>query len=260
MPGARFGDIAIIGIACRFPGAANLNQFWDNLISGVELISRFSEEELLAAGVEARLVGDPHYVKAAPILPDYDGFDAAFFGYAPREARLMDPQQRLFLEVAWEALEDAGCDPLGDKGVVGIYAGAGGMVSSYALRHDHPELRGQTGDLGHIGNDRDFLPSRVAFKLNLTGPAVNVQTACSTSLVAIHLACRSLLDGETEMALAGASVVRVPHVSGYLADPGSIYSTRRPLPAVRRRRQWHVVRQRCCGGDTEAAGGGIGRW
>ena len=98
------------------------------------------------------------------------------------------------------------------------------LVSSYALYHDHPELRGQTGDLGHIGNDRDFLPSRVAFKLNLTGPAVNVQTACSTSLVAVHLACRALLDGEAEMALAGASVVRVPHISGYLAEPGGIYS------------------------------------
>ena len=225
MPGARYRDIAIIGIACRFPGAANADVFWDNLIGGVESISRFSEEELLAAGVDARLVADPHYVRAAPVLPDFDRFDAAFFGYAPREARLMDPQQRLFLEVAWEAFEDAGYDPLGDKGVVGIYAGAGGLVSSYALHHDHPELRGQTGDLGHIGNDRDFLPSRVAFKLNLTGPAVNVQTACSTSLVAVHLACRSLLDGEAELALAGASVVRVPHVSGYLAEPGSIYSS-----------------------------------
>ena len=136
----------------------------------------------------------------------------------------MDPQQRLFLEVAWEAFEDAGYDPLSDKGIAGVYAGAGGLASSYALHHDHPELRGQTGDLGHIGNDRDFLPSRVAFKLNLTGPAVNVQTACSTSLVAVHLACRALLDGEAEMALAGASVVRVPHLRGYLAEPDSIYS------------------------------------
>ena len=224
-PAARFRDIAIIGMACRFPGASTSDRFWHNLIGGVESITRFSDEELLAAGVEPRLVSDPHYVKAAPLLADHDGFDAAFFGYAPREARLMDPQQRLFLEVAWEALEDAGYDPLGDKGVVGIYAGAGGLVSSYALHNDHPELRGQTGDLGHIGNDRDFLPSRVAFKLDLTGPAVNVQTACSTSLVAVHLACRALLDGEAEMALAGASVVRVPHLRGYLAEPGSIYST-----------------------------------
>ena len=110
----------------------------------------------------------------------------------------MDPQQRLFLEVAWEAFEAAGYDPLGDNGAVGVYAGAGGLVSSYIVQQDHPELRGQTGDLGHIGNDRDFLPSRVAFKLNLTGPSVNVQTACSTSLVAVHLACQALLDGEQD--------------------------------------------------------------
>ena len=224
IPGARSGDIAIIGIACRFPGAPTAGAFWKGLLGGVESITRFSDEELLAAGVESRLLADPHYVKAAPILADHDGFDPAFFGYAPREARLMDPQQRLFLEVAWEAFEDAGYDPLGDKGVVGAYVGAGGLVSSYALRHDHPELRGQTGDLGHLGNDRDFLPSRVAFKLDLSGPAVNVQTACSTSLVAVHLACRALLDGEIDMALAGASVVRVPQIAGYLAEPGGIYS------------------------------------
>ncbi len=222
--GARAGDIAIIGVACRFPGAPTAAAFWSNLLGGVESIARFSDEELLAAGIAEHLVADPHYVKAAPILADHDGFEAGFFGYAPREAQLMDPQQRLFLEVAWEAFEDAGYDPSGDKGVVGVYAGAGGLVSSYALNHDHRELRGQTGDLGHLGNDRDFLPSRVAFKLDLSGPAVNVQTACSTSLVAVHLACRALLDGDIDMALAGASVVRVPHISGYLAEPGGIYS------------------------------------
>ena len=224
MPDGRSSDIAVIGMACRFPGAAGPDAFWNNLIGGVELITRFSDEELLAAGEDPALIRHPDYVKAAPILDGHDGFDAAFFGYSPREARLMDPQQRLFLEIAWAAFEDAGYDPAGEKGVVGIYAGAGGLVSSYLVRHDHPELRGQTGDLGHIGNDRDFLPSRVAFKLDLTGPAVNVQTACSTSLVAVHLACRALHDGEAEMALAGASVVRVPHIHGYLAEPGGIYS------------------------------------
>ncbi len=224
MAPAPFRDIAIVGIACRFPGAATKDGFWDNLIGGVESIARFSDVELLTAGVGETLVRDPHYVKAAPIIDDHDGFDAAFYGYSPREARLMDPQQRHFLEVAWEALEDAGYDPMGDKGVVAIYAGVGGMVSSYLVRQDHPELRGQTGDLGHLGNDRDFLPSRVAFKLNLTGPAVNVQTACSTSLVAVHLACRALIAGEADMALAGASVVRDPQIAGYLAEPGGIDS------------------------------------
>jgi acyl transferase domain-containing protein/surfactin synthase thioesterase subunit/acyl carrier protein len=191
---------------------------------GVESVTFFSDEELRAAGEDATLLRHPHYVKASPILDAHDQFDEAFFGYSPREARLMDPQQRLFLEVAWETFEDAGYDPLGEKGRVGVFAGAGGLVSSYMVRLAHPELRGQTGDVGHIGNDRDFLCSRVSFKLNLTGPSVNVQTACSTSLVALHLACRALVDGEADMALAGASVVRVPHVRGYLAEPGNIYS------------------------------------
>jgi len=173
--GAGPMDIAIIGLACRFPGASNAERFWDNLAAGVESVATFSDADLLSAGIDPALVGHPDYVKAAPILENFDGFDAELFGYSPREARLMDPQQRLFLEVAWEAFEDAGCDPLSEeKGIVGVYAGAGGLVSSYALRHDHPELRGQTGDLGHIGNDRDFLPSRVAFKLDLRGPCVNV--------------------------------------------------------------------------------------
>jgi acyl transferase domain-containing protein/surfactin synthase thioesterase subunit len=221
---SRPWDIAIVGMACRFPGAARPRAFWDNLVRGVESITFFSEAELLAAGEDADLVRHPHYVKAAPVLEGHDEFDAAFFGYSPREARLMDPQHRLFLEVAWEAFEDAGYDPLGAKGTVGVYAGAGGLVSSYMVRLCHPELRGQTGDLGHLGNDRDFLCSRVSFKLNLTGPSVNVQSACSTSLLALHLACRALLDGEADMALAGASVVRVPHLRGYLAEPGNIYS------------------------------------
>lgn len=217
-------DIAIIGMACRFPGASGPRVFWENLVSGTESITCFSEDELLAAGESLDRLRHPHYVKAAPILQDYDGFDASFFGYAPREARAMDPQHRLFLEVAWEGLEAAGYDPLGDVGIVGVYAGAGGLVSSYMVRLDHPELRGQTGDLGHISNDRDFLCSRVSFKLNLRGPSINVQSACSTSLSALHLACRGLLDGEMDMAVAGASVVRVPHIRGYLAEPGNVYS------------------------------------
>lgn len=123
MPDGRSSDIAVIGMACRFPGAAGPDAFWNNLIGGVELITRFSDEELLAAGEDPALIRHPDYVKAAPILDGHDGFDAAFFGYSPREARLMDPQQRLFLEIAWAAFEDAGYDPAGEKGVVGIYAG-----------------------------------------------------------------------------------------------------------------------------------------
>ena len=218
-------DIAIVGMACRFPGAAHPRAFWDNLVGGVESITFFSDAELLAAGEDRRSRAPPLTTSRPPRSSKATTSSTRrFFGYSPREARLMDPQHRLFLEVAWEAFEDAGYDPLGGKGHVGVYAGAGGLVSSYMVRLCHPDLRGQTGDLGHIGNDRDFLCSRVSFKLNLTGPSVNVQSACSTSLLAVHLACRGLLDGEADMALAGASVVRVPHVRGYLAEPGNIYS------------------------------------
>jgi len=211
-------------MACRFPGADNPRTFWRNLCNGVESTRFFDRDELLFAGVTPADLDHPHYVRAAPVIDHHDAFDAGFFEYSPREASLIDPQQRHFLEVAWETLESAGFDPLNVRGSVGVYAGAGGLVSSQIVRNAHPELRGQTGDLGHIGNDRDFLCSRVSFKLNLHGPSVNIQTACSTSLVAVHLACQSLLVGETDMALAGASVVRIPHLAGYFAQPGNIYS------------------------------------
>ena len=180
--------IAIIGMACRFPGADNPRTFWRNLCNGVESTRFFDRDELLFAGVTPADLDHPHYVRAAPVIDHHDAFDAGFFEYSPREASLIDPQQRHFLEVAWETLESAGFDPLNVRGSVGVYAGAGGLVSSQIVRNAHPELRGQTGDLGHIGNDRDFLCSRVSFKLNLHGPSVNIQTACSTSLVAVHLA------------------------------------------------------------------------
>ncbi len=138
--GAGPMDIAIIGLACRFPGAANAERFWDNLVAGIESVTEFSDTDLLGAAIDPALVHHPDYVKAAPILEDHDGFDAGLFGYSPREARLMDPAHRLFLEVAWETFEDAGYDPLGsEKGITGVYAGVGGLISSYALRNEHPE-------------------------------------------------------------------------------------------------------------------------
>ena len=219
--------IAIIGLALRFPGAANVRQFWENLCGKVESIQVFSDEELFAAGVPPESVLDPTYVKASPILADVDKFDAAFFGYTPKEAVLMDPQNRLFLEICAAAFEDAGYVPanLGDQRV-GVFAGGGGALTSYLLAYSHhPALRGQTAGLEHITNDRDFLATRVSFKLNLTGPSMTVQTACSTSLVAVHLAVQSLLHGECEMALAGASVVRIPQTAGYFAERGSVHST-----------------------------------
>jgi acyl transferase domain-containing protein len=224
-PGADRHAIAIIGLACRFPGADGPGEFWRNLCSGRESIRAFSEEELLAAGVAPDLLRDPHYVRAAPVLNDIETFDAAFFGYSPREAALTDPQHRLFLEVAWEAFEDAGYHPETCPGVVGVVAGGGGVVSSYLVAHPgHPALCGDTATLPHIGNDKDFLATRVSYKLNLTGPSLTVQTACSTSLVAVHLAGQSLRAGECDMVLAGVSTVRIPHLRGYVAERGQVHS------------------------------------
>lgn len=223
----HLSGIAIIGIALRFPGAENPAQFWKNICGKVESIQSFSDAELLASGVPAELLHHPQYIKAAPTITDVDKFDAAFFGYTPKEAALMDPQNRLFLEICAAAFDDAGYSPalLADRRV-GVFAGGGGSLTSYLLAYaNQPELRGQTAGLEHIGHDRDFLATRVSYKLNLTGPSMTVQTACSTSLVAVHLATQSLLNGECEMALAGASVVRIPQTSGHLAERGSVHST-----------------------------------
>jgi acyl transferase domain-containing protein/NADPH:quinone reductase-like Zn-dependent oxidoreductase/acyl carrier protein/NADP-dependent 3-hydroxy acid dehydrogenase YdfG len=218
--------IAIVGMAGRFPGAGSIAEFWDNLCRGVESVRRFSDDELRAAGVDEATLADPTYVKASPVLDDVEGFDAALFDYTPREARLMDPQHRLFLEAAWAALEDAGYDPLHTEVPVGVYGGAGGLVSSYgfALARHVEAVYGATGSLQHIANDKDYLSTRVSFKLNLRGPSMTVQSACSTSLVAVHVACQSLLAHECDMALAGGSTVRVPHYVGYHFDEGGIVS------------------------------------
>jgi acyl transferase domain-containing protein/surfactin synthase thioesterase subunit/acyl carrier protein len=223
---AASSGIAIIGVACRFPGAADHRAYWRNLCEGVESVTVLPDDELAAAGVPAALLQDPSYVKAASILPDIDQFDAALFEYSPAEARVMDPQQRLLLEVAWEAFEDAGYGPGTAARPVGVFVGSGGVVSSYFADRlsFSAELPGQTGSLAHIGNDKDFLSTRISYKLNLTGPSINVQTACSTSLVAVHLACQAILAGECEMALAGASTVRVPQRVGYVSRKGDILS------------------------------------
>jgi acyl transferase domain-containing protein/surfactin synthase thioesterase subunit len=218
--------VAIVGVACRFPGAATQSAFWRNLCEGVESISALTEEDLLAAGVSAELLQDPSYVRAASLLADVDQFDAAFFEYSPEEARLMDPQQRLLLEVAWETFEDAG-QRLGTSAQpIGVFTGLGGVVSSYLvdrLRVSR-DLPGYTGALAHLGNDKDFSSTRISYKLNLTGPSINVQTACSTSLVAVHLACQAIGAGECDMALVGASMVRVPQRIGYRSMKGGILS------------------------------------
>ena len=215
--------VAIVGIACRFPGASDHRAYWSNLCNGVESITALSDEELAAAGVPAELLQDPSYVKAASALPDIDLFDAGFFEYSPKEACLMDPQQRLLLEVAWEVFEDAGHRP---GGPVGVFVGSGGVVSSYLVNRlsFSSELPGHTGSLAHIANDKDFPSTRISYKLNLTGPSINVQTACSTSMVAVHLACQAILAGECDMALAGAATIRVPQRIGYVSVTGGILS------------------------------------
>jgi acyl transferase domain-containing protein/acyl carrier protein len=215
-------DIAIVGMAGRFPGARNLDEFWHNLAEGIESITRLSDQEMLQSGVSASHLSNPSYVKAAPILADPDHFDAGFFGFSPMEAKSMDPQHRLLLELAHEALENAGYDPDRYQGHIGVFAGSAlNTYFTYAGLNDR-----LAGDYipTLIGNDKDFLCTRISYKLNLKGPSITVQTACSTSMVAVHLARQSLLSEETDMALAGAISVRVPHRAGYFCDGGGVVS------------------------------------
>ena len=218
-------EIAIIGMAGRFPGASTLDEYWENLQNGVETISFFSDEELLASGGDSSLVRDPHYVKARGILEDIESVDAGFFGYTIREAALMDPQHRIFLECAWEALENAGYNPETYNGLISVFSGT--SINSYLLHnlYPHTDLMRASGPLQlAISSDKDHLATRTAYKFNLKGMGVTVQTACSTSLVAVHLACQSLLHGECDIALAGGVSIAVPQKSGYLYQEGGIVS------------------------------------
>jgi acyl transferase domain-containing protein/acyl carrier protein len=215
--------IAIIGLAGRFPGAKNITEFWQNLCDGVEAISQFSDEELIAAGVDPSLVNNSNYVKAGAVLEDIDLFDANFFGFNPKEAEMTDPQHRLFLECAWEALEDAGYDAQRCESRVGVYAGA--SLNNYLPFNLNRDQIGSANTFQKlIGNDKDFLATRVSYKLNLTGPSITIQTACSTSLVATALACQSLLNYQCDMTLAGGASIRVPQKTGYLHQEGGILS------------------------------------
>jgi amino acid adenylation domain-containing protein len=223
--GVGGADIAVIGLACRLPGAENAEGFWKNLERGIESVSFFSDDELRSSGVPSVLLEDPSYVRARTILSDIENFDAEFFGYSLREAEMMDPQHRLFLETAWEVLENAGYDPEAFEGAIGVYAGA--SMNSYILENLPTSLR-DLGPIGAfqlmIGNDKDYLPTRVSYKLNLKGPSLNIQTACSTSLVAIHMACLGLRSGECDLALAGGVAAHVPQKAGYLFQEGMIAS------------------------------------
>ncbi|WP_434419163.1 type I polyketide synthase [Nannocystis pusilla] len=217
--------IAIVGMAGRFPGAPDLDTFWRNLRDGVESVARLGDDDLRAAGVDPALAARPEYVRARPVLGDIESFDAGFFGVSAREAELMDPQQRLFLECAWEALEDAGCDPSRFDGSIGVYAGS--TMSTYYAENlrGAPAAQGWPGWFqAFMGNDKDYLATRLAYLLDLRGPCVAVQTACSTSLVAVHLASTALLDRECDLALAGGVTIRLPHRAGYLYEPGALFA------------------------------------
>jgi amino acid adenylation domain-containing protein len=215
--------VAVIGMTGRFPGAANVEQFWRNLMAGVESISPFSEEELAAAGLDvAALKKQPGFVAARGVLKDAEWFDAAFFGIIPKEAEVMDPQQRQFLEVAWEALENAGYDPARYPGLIGVYAGAGNGTYYVNNLHGHPGLADALNV--QLGNEKDFLATRAAYKLNLKGPAISVNTACSTSLVAVCQACQSLLNFQCDIALAGGVSVTFPQRRAYHHQEGGIVS------------------------------------
>lgn len=217
--------IAIIGMSGRFPGAKNLADFWQQLCDGAETITFFKDEELEPFLVDGAERGDPRYVKAKGVLEGVENFDAAFFGFSPREAALTDPQHRIFLECAWEALESAGYVGENYPGAIGVYAGAG--ANNYLLFNLLPggHLAGSIGAFQAMNhNKNDHLATRTAYKLNLHGPAVTVQTACSTSLVAVHLACQSLLTYQTDMCLAGGVTISHPQKAGYLYHEGGIGS------------------------------------
>jgi amino acid adenylation domain-containing protein len=216
--------IAVIGMVGRFPGANNVREFWQMLIEGRDAVTEFKLEEL-DASLDPELVNHPDYVKARGVLRDFDLFDAEYFGIGPREAEVMDPQHRLFLEAAVEALEDAGCDPRRFSGAIGVFAGSGNPTYFNDHLRPQPRFIDRAGAFtARLGNEKDFLVTRVAYKLGLTGPAVAVNTACSTSLVAVAHAVDALRAGHCDVALAGGVSVFTPVNSGYLYQEGGMLS------------------------------------
>jgi acyl transferase domain-containing protein/thioesterase domain-containing protein/acyl carrier protein len=218
-------DIAIVGLSCRFPGADNVEMFWNNLVQGVESISRFSKEELRAEGCSEELIENPQYVNARGILNDLEKFDANFFGFNPRDARITDPQHKLFMECVWEALESSGYVPEKTKEMIGVYASM--ADSSYVknnLYSNKEFLNTVDWFQTRIATSITTLSSQTSYRLNLTGPSINISTACSSALVAIATACQELMDYRCDIAIAGAAAVYVPQKSGYLYQEGGIES------------------------------------
>ena len=218
-------EIAVIGLAGRFPGAADINRFWENLQNGVESIATLSDEELQASGFDPDLLRSPNYVKAAGLLEGTEMFDASFFRCSPREAKTMAPQHRILLECAYEALQHAGCDAQRYPGAIGVFAGESSNAYAYQGLIENSGSASQIdGMQADIGNDREFLSTVVSYKLNLRGPSLTIQTACSTSLVAAHMAYQSLLSGECDIALAGGITIRIPQKAGYIYEKEGILS------------------------------------
>ncbi|MBL1083589.1 type I polyketide synthase [Streptomyces actinomycinicus] len=217
--------IAVVGLAGRLPGAPTIEAFWRNQRDGVESVSRFSTQQLTEAGWPKEMVEHRDYVPAAAVIEDADHFDAEFFGYTEEQARISDPQQRIFAECVWHALEDTGHDPSRFDGAVGVYAGC--FANKYLPLNLLANARFR-GSLSAFSarpyNDKDFLATRAAYLCDLRGPAMTVQSACSTSLVAIHLACQALLSRECDMALAGGVALPVPLIGGYPVVAGGIFA------------------------------------
>ena len=222
----KHSAIAIVGMAGRFPGARNLREFWNNLHDGVESIHTLSDAELRAAGATAEDLANPATSREPRFWTMFPLFDASFFGLSPRDAAIMDPQHRHFLECAWEALEDAGHPPQRFNGSIGVFAGSG--MNSYLIHNllANRQLLEAAGlfQLKQTGNDKDVLATRVSYQFDLRGPSINVQTACSTSLVAVHVGCQSLLNFECDMALAGGVTIEIPHGRGHIYREGEILS------------------------------------
>ena len=219
---SQLEGIAVVGLAGRFPQARNVAEYWENLRSGRECLTEFTEGEIEAAGVPRRSLSEDR-VRSRGVLPGAECFDPAFFGFSPREAEILDPQQRVFLELAWEALEDAGYEPERAPGSIGVFAGVG--INTYFRNNvsRRPEVLDTFGMFpAALLNEKDFVATRVAYKLNLRGPAVAVQTACSTSLVAVCNACQSLLNYECDAALAGAAAAVFPQCHSYVHEEGGM--------------------------------------
>jgi acyl transferase domain-containing protein/acyl carrier protein len=218
------GKIAIVGMDCRLPGANSVQEYWDNLVAGKETLTTFSDEELLASGIKASEFMRPDYVRTRGIIDNTDSFDAAFFGITPKDAEIIDPQQRVFLECAWHALEDAGIDPFNTEKRIAVFGGAGTPYYMVDVLGNAEVKKTTSGTSIVTSNDKDYLTTRVSYKLDLKGPSMNVQTACSTALVSVVLGVESLLSYQSDAVIVGGVSLELPEHQGYIYQEGGLQS------------------------------------